>query len=79
MVPQFEAVMKNTPVNDFSTPFQTQFGWHILKVDAQRKQDVTDTYRRNMARELLYQRMAPQALEDWLQELRAQAYIKINQ
>lgn len=79
MVPQFEAAMKQTPVKDFSAPFQTQFGWHILKVDEQRKQDVTDTYRRNMARELLYQRMAPQALEDWLQELRAQAYVKINQ
>ncbi len=79
MVPQFEAVMKNTAVNDFSTPFQTQFGWHILKVDGKRQQDVTDTYRRNMAREALYQRLAPQALEDWLQELKAQSYIKIMQ
>ena len=72
-------MMKKTEANDFSIPFQTQFGWHILKVDAKRKQDVTDTYRRNVARELLYQRLAPQALEDWLQELRAQSYVKILQ
>ena len=37
------------------------------------------TYRRNVAREVLYQRLAPQALEDWLQELRAQSYVKILQ
>ncbi|WP_410472265.1 peptidylprolyl isomerase [Faucicola mancuniensis] len=79
MVPAFEAMMKKTEANDFSIPFQTQFGWHILKVDAKRKQDVTDTYRRNVAREVLYQRLAPQALEDWLQELRAQSYVKILQ
>lgn len=77
MVTQFEQVMKNTEVNDFSTPFETQYGWHILKVEGKRKQDMTDTYRRNRAREALYQRLAPQALEDWLQELRAQAYVKI--
>lgn len=77
MVPEFEAMMKNTETQDFSIPFQTQFGWHILKVDAKRKQDVTDIYRKNMAREILYQRLAPQAVEDWLQEMRNQSYIKI--
>ena len=79
MVPSFEAMMKKTSVNDYSVPFQTQFGWHILKVDEKRQKDVSDVYRKNMAREVLYQRMAPQALDDWMQELRAQAYVKIMQ
>lgn len=79
MVPEFENMMKNTVVNDFSLPFQSQFGWHILKVDSKRQHDVTELYRRNVAREVLYKRLAPQALEDWLQELKAQSYIKINQ
>lgn len=77
MVPEFEKVMKNTAVNDFSIPFQSQFGWHILKVEGKRQQDVTDLYQRNVAREVIYQRLAPQALEDWLQEIRAQAYVKV--
>lgn len=77
MVPEFETMMKKTPVNDFSTPFQSQFGWHILKVDDKRQKDVSDVYRKNMAREILYQRMAPKALDDWMQELRSQAYVKI--
>ena len=46
-------------------------------MDEKRQKDVTDNYRRNMARELLYQRLAPQAMEDWLQELRAQSFIQI--
>lgn len=79
MVPSFEAMMKKTSVNDYSVPFQSQFGWHILKVDEKRQKDVSDIYRKNMAREILYQRMAPQALDDWMQDLRAQAYVKIMQ
>ena len=79
MVPSFEAMMKKTSVNDYSVPFQSQFGWHIVKVDEKRQKDVSDVYRKSMAREILYQRMAPQALDDWMQELRAQAYVKIMQ
>ena len=79
MVPSFEAMMKKTSVNDYSVPFQTQFGWHILKVDEKRQKDVSDVYRKSMAREVLYQRMVPQAIDDWMQELRAQAYVKIMQ
>lgn len=79
MVPSFESMMKKTSVNDYSVPFQSQFGWHILKVDEKRQKDVSDVYRKNMAREILYERMAPQALDDWMQELRAQAYVRIMQ
>ena len=77
MVGPFEATMKNTVVGDYSAPFKTQFGWHILKVDGKREQDVSEQYRRNMARQALYQRLAPQAKEDWLQELRAGAYVQV--
>ncbi|AAZ19368.1 possible peptidylprolyl isomerase [Psychrobacter arcticus 273-4] len=77
MIGPFEAMMKNTAVGDYSAPFKTQFGWHILKIEGKRQQDVSDEYRRTMARQALYQRLAPQAKEDWLQELRAGAYIQV--
>ena len=79
MIGPFEAVMKNTAVGDYSAPFKTQFGWHILKVEGKRQHDVSEQARRNMARQALYQRLAPQAQEDWLQELRASAYIQVFQ
>ncbi|WP_435980306.1 peptidylprolyl isomerase [Psychrobacter sp. DM4] len=76
-VGSFEATMKNTTVGDYSTPFKTQFGWHILKVIDTRNYDASDEYRRTMARQTLYQRLAPQAREDWLQELRAGSYVQV--
>ena len=77
MVPEFEAMMKQTERGDFSAPFRSQFGWHILKVDNTRQRDVTEQYRRSAAREFLFSRQAPQAQEDWLQELRSGAYIRV--
>lgn len=77
MVQEFETMMKNTEKGDYSTPFRTQFGWHILKVNDIRQRDVTQEYHREMAREILFNRLAPQAQEDWLQELRASAYIEL--
>ncbi|MDO5769440.1 MAG: peptidylprolyl isomerase [Psychrobacter sp.] len=77
MVAPFEATMKATTKGNYSAPFKTQFGWHILQVLDQRQQDVSEEYRRKLARDALYQRLAPQAKEDWLQELRASAYVKV--
>ena len=69
--------MKQTERGDFSAPFRSQFCWHILKVDNTRQRDVTEQYRRSAAREFLFSRQAPQAQEDWLQELRSGAYIRV--
>lgn len=77
MVQEFERMMKNTEAGDFSTPFRTQFGWHILKVNNTRQLDMSDEARKDKAREILFGRQAPQAEEDWMEELRAGAYIEI--
>ena len=77
MVAEFEQVMKTTEAGDYSTPFRSQFGWHILKVDNKRELDVSTQARRDAAKEILFNRIAPQAEEDWVQELRAGAYIQI--
>lgn len=77
MVPEFEAVMKNTETGDYSAPFRSQFGWHILKINNKRQRDITEQKRAETAREILFNRMATQAEEDWVQELKAGAYIHI--
>lgn len=78
MVPEFEATIRKTPVGDFSTPFQTQFGWHILQVQAERDQDISEQYRRGIARQTLFQRKFDQELDNWLREIRANAYVDIR-
>ncbi|MEY2864434.1 MAG: peptidyl-prolyl cis-trans isomerase [Pseudomonadota bacterium] len=78
MVPVFEDYIKKTAVGDFSAPFQSQFGWHILQVQAERDQDMTEQFRRSMARQMLFQRQYPQELDNWLREVRAAAFVEIR-
>lgn len=77
MVREFEQMMKNTVSGDFSVPFRTQFGWHILKVENTRQRDMSAEARKERAREILFNRQAPQAEEDWIEELKAGAYIRV--
>lgn len=79
MVPEFEEMMKRTPVGDFSIPFQTQFGWHIVKVADTRQKDMTQEREREQAFMTLQARQAPQIIEEWLEQLKAAAYIRVYQ
>ncbi|MCP8689132.1 peptidylprolyl isomerase [Marinobacterium sedimentorum] len=78
MVPEFEQVMKNTPNGQFSTPFESRFGWHILWVRDRRTQDMGDELRENRARFSIRQRKFNEELTTWLREIRAQAYVELK-
>jgi peptidyl-prolyl cis-trans isomerase SurA len=78
MVPSFEDMMNRTPVNGISPVFESQFGWHILQVMGERDQDMTREYRRNLARQALYNRKFDEELELWQREIRADAYVEIK-
>ncbi len=78
MVPAFEKVMNEIALNKVSEPFQSQFGWHILEVLERRTQDDTDQYRRNIARQQLFERKVSEEEELWLRQLRDEAYVEIR-
>ncbi|MDO8331339.1 MAG: peptidylprolyl isomerase [Fluviicoccus sp.] len=78
MVGSFETMMNQTAVNSISPVFESQFGWHILQVLGERDQDMTREYRRNLARQALYGRKFDEALELWMREIRAEAYVEIK-
>lgn len=75
MVPQFESVMKQTNVGDISRPFRTQFGWHILEVEGRRDADISDEIKRQNATQALTAQKQDAVLSNWLDELRADAFI----
>jgi peptidyl-prolyl cis-trans isomerase SurA len=77
MVPAFEEKMLHTPIGQLSEPFQSAYGWHILEVEAERDEDMTQQYRRNAAKQALYERQFPIELDNWLREIRATAYVKL--
>lgn len=78
MVPEFEQVMKETPVGQVSKPFQSQFGWHILQVTDTRQQDMTKEVQERMARQILGERQFDTEVDSWARELRANAYVEIK-
>lgn len=77
-VPEFGAAMEQTEIGQMSRPFESQFGWHILRVDGRRTADLSEETRRNMATRLLVNRRFEEELQEWLEELRDEAYVDVR-
>ncbi len=65
-------------INQVSEPIKTDQGWYILQVTARRqieqnKQDFINS----QVRALIYKRKYNEAVENWVQRLRSESYIKI--
>ncbi len=78
MVPEFEQVMFDTPVGATSRPFESRFGWHILQVNDRRQQDLGEEMQVNQARATIRQRKFNEELQNWMREIRSQAYIELK-
>jgi peptidyl-prolyl cis-trans isomerase SurA len=76
MVPEFEQVMNSTDKGEISEPFQSRFGWHILQVQDYRTQDMGEEMLESQARNSIRQRKFSEELNNWLREIRSQAYIE---
>jgi peptidyl-prolyl cis-trans isomerase SurA len=76
-VPAFEKLMQATAIGQNSEPFRSEFGWHILRVDATRTEDMFDVVKRNQVISILRQRRFQDELQQWIKELREEAYIEI--
>ena len=78
MVPEFEDMMDKTAIGQISKPFRTQFGWHILQVEGRREADISDKVKRSNAERALTAQKQDIVLGNWLDELRADAFIDIK-
>ena len=74
--PVFEQTLANLDVNDISEPFQSNFGWHIVQLLGRRTDDQTDAMKRQQALRILQQRKFGEEVENWVRELRDEAYVK---
>lgn len=78
MVPEFEEVMVSTQPGKVSEPFRSPYGWHIIKVEDRRRQDVTEENRRERARQAIHMRKVEEQGELWLRRLRDEAYVELR-
>lgn len=74
-VPAFEQAMNSLEPGQISPPVKSQFGWHVIQVIERRTKNMENEYKRMQARQILFQRRIEPAFEDWLSQLRGQAYI----
>ena len=77
LVPQFADAMKKLPLNKPSAPIKTPYGWHIIEVLERKSIDDSAAYQRQKVRQFLQQRKFQEAIQNWQQHVRAQAYVKI--
>mgnify|MGYP006272389919 FL=1 len=78
MVPAFEQAMMDAEVGEYYGPVRSQFGWHILQVQERRQQDVTNANRESQARQAIYQRKFETELQNWLREIRDEAFVEFK-
>lgn len=78
MVPAFEQAMMEAEVGELYGPVRSQFGWHILEVVERRQQDVTAENRQSQARQAIYQRKFETELQNWLREIRDEAFVEFK-
>ncbi|MDX1518606.1 MAG: peptidylprolyl isomerase [Gammaproteobacteria bacterium] len=76
LVPQFEEVMNELETGQISEPFKTPYGWHIVQVIDRREHDNTENARRTRAREIIKKRKSEEAHQNWLRNLRQEAYVQ---
>ncbi|GAA4823747.1 chaperone SurA [Marinicella pacifica] len=72
------AVVENLDINEMSSPFQTDAGWHIVKLLDKKQADVTEEYKRQQAEQAIRERKMQQTIETWVREIRGEAFVDIR-
>jgi peptidyl-prolyl cis-trans isomerase SurA len=77
-VPDFERAYRELKIGDVSQPVRTPFGFHLIQVLERRSADMSPERRRLQARQALRERKADEAFQEWLRQLRDQAYVELR-
>ena len=71
---QIQALKKD----EISEPFQTDLGWHIVQLEDTRTTDKTSEMKHDEARNILFQRKGEDEYENFMRQMRSEAYIEIR-
>jgi peptidyl-prolyl cis-trans isomerase SurA len=63
---------------DLSQPFQSDVGWHLIKLLGSRVSDVSEQAARESARQTIARRKSQDEYENFLRQIRSEAYVDIR-
>lgn len=75
-VPEFEQALAKLAIGEVSQPVRSPFGWHLIRVEERRTQDVTQDRQRDQARFALRQRRSDELFQDFVRQTRDRAYVE---
>ena len=78
MVPEFETAMAGAEIGVITDPIRSEFGWHILEVTDRRTENFAEQVRRNQVANFLRESKYEEELENWLREIREEAFVDIK-
>ena len=78
-VAAFEKMMIESPVNEISPVFESEFGFHFLQVLETRTEDLTEEVIKDRAYGILFARKFDEELENSLRTTRAEAFIEFKE
>jgi peptidyl-prolyl cis-trans isomerase SurA len=76
MPPAMEEVLNELEVDEVSESFRTEGGWHVAKVEGRRLQDLSSQYMDSQAESALRNRKFDLELQNWLLEIREEAFVE---
>ena len=77
LVVPFAEAMNALPLKTISKPVKSQFGWHLIEVLERKTVDDSKSFQQQQVRQFLQERKFAEAVQNWQQHLRTDAYVKI--
>ena len=77
--PAFERMMTTSPLQEISSVFESEFGFHFLQVLGQRTEDLTEEVIKDRAYGIIFARKYDEELENSLRTMRAEAFVEFKE
>jgi peptidyl-prolyl cis-trans isomerase SurA len=78
-VPEFEQAMNALRPGEMSPPVVSRFGVHLIRLEERRQATLSEREQRDIARDLVREQKAEDAVDAWTEEVRGRAYVEYRE